>query len=98
MPATPEHAEGAPPAPRASRLPRFKLPFVELPERSPPSPGLHYPIMCWKFKPILVTTGSPGWVSGTLPPDDPRPYVKLALMRSVTAMSCSSPAISPPVN
>ena len=42
MPPTPERAEGAPHAPRASRLPRFKLPFVELPERPLPSPGLHY--------------------------------------------------------
>ena len=46
MPPTPERAEGAPHAPRASRLPRFKLPFVELPARPLPSPGVHYRACC----------------------------------------------------
>ena len=41
VPPTPERAEGAPPARRASRLPRIKLPFVELPERRPQSAGVH---------------------------------------------------------
>ena len=40
VPPTPERAEHAPPERRAPRLPRFKLPFVELPKRAPPSPGV----------------------------------------------------------
>lgn len=47
VPPTPERAERVLPARRAPRLPRFKLPFVELPERAPPNPGLHYLSVCW---------------------------------------------------